>query len=528
MQNTKGWVSCLKSFAPRVVSFSDSYTMVRSVTFIRENIDFHRGVLYLGLFCDAAYRLRTAEDMIFVLIPQSGDQPDKIDWGSNTVIILSKDADMDQVYDYCRQYLKVQEEVVEKKQRMMDAFFNAVSMQNLLDVFAGIIGFPLMIIDNSYCVIGASSNQECDDPLWVESIRDGYCSYEFVSRFNQLNEIEVINQGDGPVLAGCLMSPMRRCIIRMISDKRPIGYLLSVESSGPFDKVKLELLEQAARMLSKSVAYIAMESGVDLVHATWNAIVNAIEQTPKSDLILREYLLNAGLRKESDYYIILFSLIHRSDNEYDGKGDSLHDVLRSILPFCAFTYYKKDALVVAEFRDGAQALVRLLERNLQAFTESGILISVSDVFRDFSNIRRYYEQAKKAQLLMKKLDKDRSICLYESVRIYDMLSAASDQTGLPQTGLPLYLRGPEIELYKYDMEHGTEYFRTIYSYIKNSRRLQDVSDELHIHKNTVSYRINRIRELFEVDFNDAETRIGFYLAYHALMMQGWGHEGEDA
>ncbi len=98
--------------------------------------------------------------------------------------------------------------------------------------------------------------------------------------------------------------------------------------------------------------------------------------------------------------------------------------------------------------------------------------------------------------------------------IYDMLLNEIDLDEAP-----LFLRDKERALVDYDLENGTEYFRTLYSYIRHSRSLGDVSAELHIHKNSVNYRINRIRELFDIDLNDAETRIGFYLAYHVLELK---------
>lgn len=517
MSNIKGWMACLKPFEPKILSLGDSDPMIRNIASISENTVFRKGTLYIGALKSAAYRFRSMDGITLFLINDSQYYLERFNCGNNTVVVLLAQTDSAQIFELCSEYLRVQEEVVEQKQKLLDFYLSDHSLQGILDYVSKIIENPLMIIDNSYRVIGATDQSGCDDLLWLESIRDGYCSFEFVSQFNQLSEIDAINKGTSPVLAGCLMSPMRRCIVKLFVDKQPVGYLLAVESSKPFDRGTVELLEVASKLLSKELAYTALEMGVDLYHSSWDAIVNAIEEVPKSDSSLAEYLQGLGLRMHSQYYVLLFSLA-----QYDMKEDKqvpLYQLFHTLFPFCAASVYKQDAVLIVDYQQGQPELVQTLLEKQTDFTKMDFKIAVSDMFGDFSDFKRHYDQAKQAQSLMNTLKNDAVVCTYEEVRVYDMLLEK-----LEPSRLPLFMRRKEHELYEYDRENGTEYFRTLYSYIKNSRRLQDTSDELHIHKNTVSYRINRLKELFDIDLNDAETRIGFYLAYHVLILHGWDGE----
>ena len=56
----------------------------------------------------------------------------------------------------------------------------------------------------------------------------------------------------------------------------------------------------------------------------------------------------------------------------------------------------------------------------------------------------------------------------------------------------------------YDMENATEFLPTLKSYIFNLKNTKETASELHIHRNTLLYRINKIEELFGITLDTAE------------------------
>lgn len=509
MFNMKGWLKGLRSFEPVVISLSDQRPVFRKVASIAADTIFQKNTLYLGRMSEAAYRFRSASGITMLLINDTDYILDKLNCGDNTVIVFPAATNRDELYSACTRLIEIQDEIVEKRNDLLDSFLEDGTSQGIMNTISEIIDNPVMVIDNSFRVLEASDYEACSDLVWNESIRNGYCSYEFISQFNKLNEIDDIRRGESPVLAGCLMSPMRRCIVTLFADKKPVGYFLSIEAHSSFDPVKMELIEQAARLIAREIVQSSRSRGVDPYHSSWDAIVNAIEGVPKSDKILKEYLRSEGLRSNSEYYVFLMSF----DDEAQ-KGDEqmpLYNVFKSVFPHSTLSYYKNDVLAIIDFDEGKDALSEKIAAKTDYIKEKQFRVAVSDGFRDLEYFRRYYQQAKRVQELMSRLDIREPYCIYDRVRVYDMLLNRIDPDEVP-----LFLRDKERALFEYDIDNGTEYFRTLYSYIKHSRRLGDVSEEMHIHKNSVSYRINRIKELFEIDLNDAETRIGFYLAFHVL------------
>lgn len=54
----------------------------------------------------------------------------------------------------------------------------------------------------------------------------------------------------------------------------------------------------------------------------------------------------------------------------------------------------------------------------------------------------------------------------------------------------------------YDEENGTDYYRTLKTYCANNYRSAKTATDLHIHRNTLLYRLERLAELFSLDLSE--------------------------
>ncbi len=70
------------------------------------------------------------------------------------------------------------------------------------------------------------------------------------------------------------------------------------------------------------------------------------------------------------------------------------------------------------------------------------------------------------------------------------------------------------DLSKYDEEHGSEYLRTLWSYLRHERNLVRTAEDLGLHRNSLVYRVQRISKLIpDVDLDDPETRDHLMVSY---------------
>ena len=64
---------------------------------------------------------------------------------------------------------------------------------------------------------------------------------------------------------------------------------------------------------------------------------------------------------------------------------------------------------------------------------------------------------------------------------------------------------------EHDRQHKTDYYQTLFCYLRNERRHQQTAEELFIHRNTLFLRLEKIQELWPLDLDDTEER--FYLLF---------------
>jgi purine catabolism regulator len=73
--------------------------------------------------------------------------------------------------------------------------------------------------------------------------------------------------------------------------------------------------------------------------------------------------------------------------------------------------------------------------------------------------------------------------------------------------------GPVIA---YDAEHGTELVRSLTVFLEHNRSWQRSAEALHVHKQTLVYRMHRIEELTGRDLRATADVVQFWLALRAL------------
>lgn len=72
-------------------------------------------------------------------------------------------------------------------------------------------------------------------------------------------------------------------------------------------------------------------------------------------------------------------------------------------------------------------------------------------------------------------------------------------------------------LSEYDNINGTEYINTLQCYLDNQMNAIITAKELFIHRSTMNYRLNRIKELCGLDWKDKE--LIFYLRLSLKIFQ---------
>ena len=80
------------------------------------------------------------------------------------------------------------------------------------------------------------------------------------------------------------------------------------------------------------------------------------------------------------------------------------------------------------------------------------------------------------------------------------------------------LAAPVWKLYQYDKENRFEGILTLEAYIANKYNVTQTAKALHLHRNSLMYRMERIGEVLENDLENQNELFHLQLGLHALRL----------
>lgn len=105
--------------------------------------------------------------------------------------------------------------------------------------------------------------------------------------------------------------------------------------------------------------------------------------------------------------------------------------------------------------------------------------------------------------------KKNDIMYYDEIGINKIILAVEDHqvlTDMYQDNLGA--------LENYDIQHNTDYLNILHLYLLHNSSVQAVAEETFTHRNTINYRIKKIKELLHSDLETMEDRFRFQLAFY--------------
>jgi purine catabolism regulator len=132
-----------------------------------------------------------------------------------------------------------------------------------------------------------------------------------------------------------------------------------------------------------------------------------------------------------------------------------------------------------------------------------------------AGIRRSHAEARQALLLGRRLHGPGQVTLFENLGVYRLIFAAEH---LPELH-DLYTRALGA-LLNYDRQNSADLVSTLDAFFAANGSPKEAAERLGVHRNTVLYRLDRIREITGYDLDDATVRLRLQLALHVHVALG--------
>jgi len=152
---------------------------------------------------------------------------------------------------------------------------------------------------------------------------------------------------------------------------------------------------------------------------------------------------------------------------------------------------------------------------LRSDGESAISVGVGTIRNGIAGIRRSHAEARQALLLGRRMQGPGHLTLFNDLGVYRLIFAAE---GLPELN-DLYAQTLG-ELIAYDRQNNADLVSTLDAFFAANGSPKEAAERLGVHRNTVLYRLDRIRDITGYDLDDASLRLRLQLALHIHLALG--------
>ena len=350
---------------------------------------------------------------------------------------------------------------------------------------------PIMITNESFRVIALCAEGEVDDPVWLQAKTYQGFSDDYIDIFkNSRNAEQVLKKKKTILYDVDLGKTMPRIITPIFYGNRILGLITLFGYQHPLrntDLLQIRILGKALSVLMRQ----PMLSHTELDSTDYrlkNLLDNAgmLPRMDESRMFKKKYFAAAAIALPKDETAREYVPYLQNDLSSVSE-DTRHCFLygENLFLLLNFSSVKKRDALLAEIR-----------RKLSSF---GVTAGISLSFSSLQELSVFFRQAQKAGKIGEILENDCAVHEAEKLLPY-LLFADYEQRDLSALVSMEYQK-----LAAYDQAHGTDVIRTVITWFETSLDIRATAEKLHLHRNTVSYRINSICRRMDIDVRDFKT-----------------------
>ncbi|MHC6179925.1 PucR family transcriptional regulator [Clostridium sp. JNZ X4-2] len=421
------------------------------------------------------------------------------------LIVLDNKIDIFKIFNEIQEIIIKYQQFDINSSKLLNALISGKGIEHIVNVGYEILGNPICILDLSFKLIASSKDVKVDDPIWVELLTKGYCSYDFVPKDNIKKFIETVHKSSSPIFMNKEKFRIPRIISNIKINNTVIGYLTSLECEKPFSRDDMDLIILLCRIISSEMQKNKLFQNAKGLRYE-NLIIDLLDGNENNKKIIEERFKFLDLNFNYNLYTLVISV---PQNKFVHTSlQQVMDTVDYMLVGCKSIIYNDFIVVLINRKDKIFNIEYTFSRLTDFFKNNNIYGGLSRCFHDIAHIKKYYEQSVKSIELGIRLIKNKFLFYYEDLAVYHLLEICSRQDDLKK-----FCHASIFTLIKYDKINNTDYVHCLYIYLSNEKNQLKTANNLNICRSTLSHRLKRIQQIMNIDLNNITTIFSLTLTF---------------
>lgn len=379
------------------------------------------------------------------------------------------------------------------KEKILTAFLESTDFSEFISNISEIWGSPIVIVDCAFRIAASFAPVDYGQSEYTRAVLHGELSFEAgaaLSRAAQTAEKEYFTFETGSL----------KCLAYTLSDAGAvIGYMICIIKDGGEALLKNGELSFAAALVSKQFYFERRQ----IVKSTAEEILTELLDGEFSDEA--RFKLRAASTYLSSFTPERLAVIDISNYSGSTEADGF---LRKTLEnefHASHPFIYKNKIVMFIHRDHD------ISRLAEIAKGENLKIAVSDVFGGIFAVKSAFDFALETLDYLTLCGKN-GFC--EDSEKYAVIITLKKLAGKKEL-----IESDILSLAKYDKENSGALCETLYTYLCCHHSLKEACNRLFTHRNTVLYRINKIKEDFNIDTENPKKHFSYLISLAIILAE---------
>lgn len=506
----------------RRVSLADPDCDVYSVAFLtpQQLASPHGDVLYFSDSVTLPARVPEGRQFCCVVV-DGGEEVDTLaDSPDANIAWLDDGADLFACYNAVQGIFLEDQQVAAIVKRLLAAHFSNQGLQYLIEEAAHALSNPIVVVDPAYRYIAYHLGDLPEDDtqlarVMTEEIANETVLEEAVAYIRDRRIDSAIARAKGAFEDYNEILQCKTLTTAVMVNHVCVAHVMMMERAHAFDDLDREVFVRLANFVAQEMQKSEVWGPTSGELGSY-FLENLLNDRAPSVAVTRRRMKALNFHPKP---LLFVACLHAP-----GEGLSQLQVehvaaqLRPVLHHSLYTRHHQQ-LVALISRDEDEGFSERTERKLREVAAlNGLTVGISNAFRALTDARAAYEQARAAVRYGSSgagtLDEDR-LFHYRDYAYLRLLELGGRRMSLLSLCHPAL-----VSLMEYDEAHGGELMETLFCYLEVAGSTARAARLLTLHKNTMLYRLGRIKEILGMSLTSGEDLFALQLSFRALMSLG--------
>lgn len=382
------------------------------------------------------------------------------------------------------------------------------------NAIGSLLGAPVTIEDRNSRVLAFSSGQDAADGPRIETILDRQVPIEYTRRLQSAGFFTKLYSSTDPVAIRLDVDGVEiknRVAIAVRAGGEILG---SVWAALPddIDEERAQILKDMAKIAALHMLRLRAGDGLDS-RLKADLLATALQGGDGAEYAIRKL----GVESSPIAVFALGVDPHETSQldeaiETQRIADAINVYLAAVRPQASAARLGGTIFGILPVNDldAGEAQAQRLVNDLVARVGSRVRVcgGIGQIVTDSRDLLTAREGARRAlRVCLDRKDRSVSVAVLAQVYVDSLLLDLRDQVSLRHD----HMTGPVHRLHDYDLSNHTDFVLTLDTWLACMGDVSKAADLLHVHANTLRYRLRRLAEIADLDLEDPEARFAAQL-----------------